>query len=98
VSPEPVIVPGAFEKKNALLDPTITQADRPDLDIHLQPLCLAVSNDFVSGRRPVSFEVNGMLLTYTAYPDDHSYGDWSHFMAMEDIELASSEVVSRLRK
>jgi hypothetical protein len=92
-----VIVPGAFGEKNALLDPTITQADRPDLDIHLQPLCLAVGEDFVSGRRPVSFEVNGMLLTYTAYPGDHSYGDWRHFMAREDIERAASEVVSRLR-
>ena len=93
-----VIVSGAFGEKRALLDPTITQADKPDWGIHLQPLCLAVSDDFVSGRRPVNFEVNGMLLTYRAYPDDHSYGDWSHFMAREDIERAASEVVSRLRK
>jgi hypothetical protein len=93
-----VIVPGGFGEKAALLDPTITQADRPKFDIHLRPLCLAVSDDFLSGRRPVSFEVNGMLLTYTAYPDDHSYGDWSHFLAREDIERAASEIVSRLRQ
>ena len=93
-----VIVPGAFGEKHALLDPTITQADKPDWGIHLKPLCLAVSDDFVSGRRPAEFEVNGSLLRYTSYPDDHSYGDWSHFMAREDIDRAASEVVSRLGK
>ena len=93
-----VIISGAFGEKHALLDLTITQADKPDWGIHLKPLCLAVSDDFVSGRRPAEFEVNGSLLRYTSYPNDHSYGDWSHFMAREDIDRAASEVVSRLGK
>jgi len=93
-----VIVSGAFWETPALLDPTITQVDKPGWGIHLQPLCLKVSDDFVAGRRPANFEVNGSKLKYTSYPDDHSYGDWSHFMAREDIERAASEVVRRLRK
>jgi hypothetical protein len=43
-----VVVSHAFAEKHALLDPTITQADRPALGINLQPLCLPVNDDFVS--------------------------------------------------
>jgi hypothetical protein len=92
-----VIVPGAFGENHALLDVTITQVDKPDWGIRLQPLCLRVGANFVSGRRPATFKVNGSQLKYTAYPEDHSYGDWSDFMAREDIDQAASEVVSRLR-
>jgi diacylglycerol kinase len=91
-----VIVPGAFKANAALVDLTIAQANKPDWAIRLEPLCLKVTDDFLLGSRSASFEVNGSLLKYTAYPEDHSYGDWSHFMARQDIERAATEVVSRL--
>jgi hypothetical protein len=91
-----VIVPGAFGANAALVDLTIAQVNKPDWAIRLEPLCLKVSDDFVAGRKPASFEVNGSHLKYTAYPEDHSYGDWSDLMAREDIDRAAVEVASRL--
>jgi hypothetical protein len=91
-----VIVPGVFGEKHALLDPTITQANKPGFGLNLQPLCLMVSDDFVCGRKPASFEVNGSLLRYMADPEDHTYGDWSQFLARQDIDQAACEVVARL--
>lgn len=91
-----VIVPGAFAQSAALLDLTITQASKPDWGIHLQPVCVKINEDFLSGRNPTSFTLNGSVLKYTAYPEDHSYGDWGHFMARPDIDQAASTIVSRL--
>jgi hypothetical protein len=91
-----VIVPGAFGGNDALLDPTITQADRPDWGIHRRPLCLKVSDDLVSGRSPANFEVNGSLLRSTSDPEDRGYGDWGQFLRRDDIDRAAAAVVSRL--
>jgi hypothetical protein len=91
-----VIVSGAFGEKHALLDLTINQADKRDWGIHLNPLCLPVSDDFASGRRPADFDIKGSLLRYTSFPDDDSVGDSTHFMAKVDIDQAASEVVSRM--
>ena len=91
-----VIVPGAFDDRHALLDLTIVQAHKPDWGIELQPLCLRVSDQFVSGRIPYKGRVNGSLLIYDAYPNDHSYNDDGDWMAITGLDEATSSVVRRL--
>lgn len=91
-----VVVPRVFEDRNALLDLTIVQAHKPEWDISLQPLCLRVNDDFVCGRTPHNGKVNGSLVIYDAYPDDHSYNDDGNWMAIKGLDEAASNVVRRL--
>lgn len=93
-----VIVPSAFDTKHALLDPAITQANWPEFGIVLPPLCLKVTDDFVSGGRSASFEVNNTLLIYDAYPNDRSYNDDGDCMAKEHFDIAVSIVLKRLER
>ena len=91
-----VIVPGAFGQKHALLDPTITQANWPEVNINLQPICAEVTNDFVSGVVPARLRINGMLLNYEAFPDDHSYNDDEDCMTKDGLDGAVATVLHRL--
>lgn len=91
-----VVVPAVFGDRHALLDLTIVQAHRPEWGIVLQPLCLRVRDQFVSGKDPGNFLVNGRLLRYTAYPDDHSYSDTGDLMAIARLEQAAAKILSRL--
>lgn len=71
-----VLIPKYFDERHALLDLTIIQADRPDVQIVLRPLCLKADDVFIDGKRPLSVLCNDCLLDYQAYPDGHTYGDW----------------------
>lgn len=68
-----VIVPGAFGDRHAMSDMTITQADKLDWKIRLQPLILRVPEDFVVGDREFKPEVNGCLIVYKAFPTDRDF-------------------------
>ena len=93
-----VIVPNAFGEKHALLDPTITQVNRPEFGIELQPLCLKVTEDFVLGNRVAKDEINKTLLGYTAYPDDESYNDGGDCMKKDGLGEAVSLVLQRIKR
>ena len=58
-----VVVPAVFGDRHALLDLTIVQAQRPEWDIVLKPLCLRVRDQVVAGKDPGKVVVNcGLLL------------------------------------
>jgi hypothetical protein len=92
-----VVIPMAFGDRHAFLDLTITQANRPDRGIELQPVCFRVRDEFVRGSDSVSFEVKGTLLIYKAYPEDFSYNDDGDCLAMEGIDEVVSAVIQRLK-
>ncbi len=94
-----VIVPGAFGEKHALLDPTITQAHRPEFGVVMQqPLCSRVPEEFVLGGRIAKFDVNKTLVMYQAYPDDRSYNDDGDCMKKPGLDEAASMVLRRMRR
>lgn len=92
-----VVVPKHFGDHHALCDLTIGQANRPDWEVDLPPMCFRVSDDFVAGRRPFQKVVNGSLVIYKAFPKDHSYSEASDWLAMEGLDEATSKVISRLK-
>lgn len=91
-----VIVPYAFGDRHALLDPSITQAEWPEFGITLRPLCLRVGDEFVKGKKEAKFKVNGTLMIYDAYPDDHTYNDDGDCMEKDGIDMAVALVLRRL--
>lgn len=93
-----VVVPKCIGDRHALCDLTIEQANRPEWEIELPSLmCLKVNDDFAAGKRPFQFEVNGSLVIYEAFPDDHSYSIGRNWLAIGGIDEAASCVISRLR-
>lgn len=67
------IVPETFGIKAAILDPTITQANRAELNILLGPLLAGVSDHFLSDKEAQRFTINGCAVIYKAAPNDKSY-------------------------
>lgn len=68
-----VIIPQQFGDRHALCDLTLPQADKPDWGINLCPLLLRVSDSFVNGSASFKAPVKGSLVTYWAFPNDHSF-------------------------
>ena len=68
-----VITPGAFGDRHALLDVTITQANKQEWGIELPPLLARVGDEFVRGEKEFKADVNSSLVVYKALPDDGSY-------------------------
>jgi len=91
-----VIIPNHFGDRHALCDLTIGQVNRADWEVDLPPMCLRVSDDFVAGRRPFKTVVKGSLVTYEAFPEDHSYSKGSDWLEMEGLDETTSNVISRL--
>jgi len=92
-----VIVPNAFGPKHALLDPTITQANWPEYGIEVPPLCLKVTDDFLSGEREAKFDICETLLIYSAYPDDVTYEARGDCMQNEGFDEAVRAALDRIR-
>lgn len=91
-----VVVPRAFGERHAALDLTIVQAHKPEWNITLRPLAIAVRDPFVSGVAPHKVIVNGALLIYDAYPEDHSYNEDGKWLEIRGIEEAADAVIKRL--
>jgi hypothetical protein len=65
-----------------MLDLTLTQANRPAQGIHLEPVLVPVSEDFLAGKTSLVLTINETLVKYHAFPNDHSYQDspdWKRF-------------------
>jgi len=93
-----VIVPNMFGEHHLLLDPTLKQADRPEFGIVLQLICSGVTNDFVRGVEPFQISnMNGSLVRYDAYPDEHTYGNWEQILTTPWICNRASEIAKAVR-
>jgi hypothetical protein len=91
-----VVVPDAFGQRHALLDLTIVQANRPNFGVVLQPMCLKVTDEFLSGQKPFIGEFNSCLFAYAALPDDHSYKESPAWTVTEGLDGAAHAVLRRL--
>ena len=91
-----VIVPQVIDGGHLLVDASIMQANQPDFDIVFPPLLLRVKDEFVSGRKPATFDVDTMKVIYEAHPDDRSFEVTPAWTA-EGLDQAASLVVDRLK-
>lgn len=91
-----VILPNAFGDQHALLDFTIVQANQPAFDVVLQPACLKVSSEFVSGEKPFLTGHNGCMLGYKPFPDDESYTETEAWTRTEGLDDAAANVLMRM--
>lgn len=93
-----VVLPHYFREEHALLDITIEQANRPEYEVSLAPICLKSGNDFVAGNCPLAISnVNGCTLVDTTRPNDHSYGNWEELMAVTEIDETAMHIAERLK-
>jgi hypothetical protein len=91
-----VIIPGVISDGHLMSDATITQVNRPELQIELQPFVAAVQDAFVKGERPFREELNGCLLSYTALPGDREHEATELWTSKLGIALVVDMVMSRL--
>jgi hypothetical protein len=68
-----VVVPDQIPGRHALLDLSVTQASLPEFGINLVPMIVMVPDTFVKGQTDFNAAPNGSLVSYKAFPDDHSY-------------------------
>lgn len=92
-----VIVPNAFGEWHALLDLTIVQANRPEWEVVLQPMCLKVRSAFVTGESFVG-EQNGCMFAYKPFPEDESYKDSPAYTITEGLDAAATAVIGKLQQ
>ncbi|MBV9119114.1 MAG: hypothetical protein JOZ39_00270 [Chloroflexi bacterium] len=62
-----------------LLDLSIQQVNVPQMGTHAHPFYSPVSEEFLTGKKPLEVQVGDTLVTYQAVPDDRSYRampDW----------------------
>jgi hypothetical protein len=91
-----VIVPGVFGDRHAMSDMTITQAEKVDWQIHLQPLIAPVSDAFVTGDKEFKPEVNGCLIVYKAFPADRDFEGSVLWTDRKRIAVVADRVMARL--
>lgn len=93
-----VVVPNMFGKHHLMIDPTLKQADRPEFGIVLKLICCTVLDDFVRGIEPFQLGgMNGCMVVYDAYPDEHTYGNWEQIMMTPWICKAAADIASVVR-
>jgi hypothetical protein len=68
-----VVIPNLFGDCHAVCDLTITQVNKHGSGINLMPRYFAAPDTFVTGQTEFHKEVNGSLILYMAFPQNHSY-------------------------
>lgn len=73
----------AVVANGTLIDPSIGQLNDPKFQILFDPPAITaeVSNEFLTGKKPLVFLSDGMLVAYFAYPDERTYEtsrSWTH--------------------
>ena len=91
-----VIIPGLFGDKHAMSDVTITQACKSDWGVELPPLFVRVSEEFVRGEKEFKGDVNGCLVIYKAFPDDHEFEIGPLWTDKGRITAIADKVISSL--
>ena len=92
-----VVVPSVVDGGNILIDASIMQANQPSFGIVFSPLLLRVTDDFVSGQKPATFEIDNMNVIYESHPDDRSFEITPAWKSAEGLDQAAALVVDRLK-
>ena len=91
-----VIIPDVISDGHLMADATISQVNRPNLQIDLPPFVAIVRDAFVKGERPFREELDGCLLTYTALPNDREHEATELWTSKVGIARVADMVMSRL--
>lgn len=83
-----------------LIDPTLTQASRPEHKIHMLPLGVKVNDDFgtTDGSRAI-LRLNDCAVLYSAFPSDKSYEnvlDWYLENEKCGVDKVTNQIFERL--
>jgi hypothetical protein len=90
------VVPKFDGEKAVFFDLTVMQADRPEAGIKLRPVVLKVNPKFLSAEEVAAISINGSLIIYKSFSDNHTYEDtalWQDKATHNDIVMRCLSVL-----